>query len=75
MDYNNCCRLIEAVKDLPITFHRAFDVCCNPFEALEIIHSMGVNRILTSGQQNKAIDGVKLLAQLQQAAPKGTLSR
>ena len=69
IDYDNCCRLIEATKGLPVTFHRAFDVANNPFLALEVIHSMGVQRILTSGQQNKAIDGLNLLTQLQQATP------
>lgn len=68
IDYENCCRLIEAAKGLPITFHRAFDVCKNPFKALETIHSMGIKRILTSGQQNKAIDGVDLLYNLQKNA-------
>jgi copper homeostasis protein len=68
IDYDNCCRLIEAAKAKPITFHRAFDVCKNPFEALEVIGSMGIQRILTSGQQNKAIEGLPLLAELQKAA-------
>ncbi len=69
VDYDNCCRLIEAAKGLPVTFHRAFDVCKKPFEAMEVIHSMGIKRILTSGQQNKAVNGVDLLYNLQKKAP------
>ncbi|NJO87904.1 MAG: copper homeostasis protein CutC [Chloroflexia bacterium] len=69
VDYDNCSRLIEVAKGLPINFHRAFDVARNPFEALEVIDSLGITRILTSGQENKAFDGVDLLSQLQQAAP------
>ena len=69
IDYDNCNRLIESGKGLPVTFHRAFDVCKNPFEALEVINSMGITRILTSGQENKAFDGLGLLSQLQKKAP------
>jgi copper homeostasis protein len=68
INYEQCCRLIEAAKGLPITFHRAFDHCQNPFIALESILSMGVSRLLTSGQKNKAIYGVDLIAQLQKSA-------
>lgn len=70
IDEDNCSRLIEAAKGLPITFHRAFDVAENPMKALKTINSMGVTRILTSGKENKAIDGIELLAELVKAAPK-----
>jgi copper homeostasis protein len=60
----HCKRLIESAKGLPITFHRAFDMCNNPFKALEDIQSLGISRILTSGMQNKAIDGIDLLNEL-----------
>ena len=66
IDYDNCCRLIEAAKGLPVTFHRAFDVTNNPFQALKLIKTMGIERVLTSGQQNKAIDGLDLISKLQQ---------
>ncbi|GAF01551.1 CutC-like protein [Saccharicrinis fermentans DSM 9555 = JCM 21142] len=68
IDYDFCCRLIEAARGLPITFHRAFDQCKQPFVALEILISMGVKRLLTSGQKNKAIDGVDLISMLQKSA-------
>ncbi len=64
VDYERCARLIDEAKGLPITFHRAFDMTREPFEALETIQKLGVSRLLTSGQQNKAVDGVKLLADL-----------
>lgn len=69
VDYDTCSRLIEAAKSLPITFHRAFDVTTDPFESLRVIESLGIDRILTSGQQNKAVDGIKLLTELQQYSP------
>ena len=68
VDLEKCSRLMEVAKGLPVTFHRAFDVTPNPFEALETIRSLGVNRILTSGQKNKAEDGMELIKKLQENA-------
>jgi copper homeostasis protein len=56
--------LIELAKPLGVTFHRAFDVSREPFEALESIIECGFERILTSGQKNTAIEGKGLLAEL-----------
>lgn len=68
IDYEKCSRLIEAAKGLPVTFHRAFDVTPDPFEALNTILSLGVNRVLTSGQKNRAEDGIELIKKLQENA-------
>lgn len=68
VDYENCARLIDAAKGLPITFHRAFDLCDDAFEALDVIKELGVQRILTSGQKNKAMDGVSMITDLVKAA-------
>ena len=57
--------LMEASKGLSVTFHRAFDVCRNPQKALEEIIELGCNRILTSGQQPTAEQGIGLLKELQ----------
>ncbi len=70
VNYDLCCRLIEAAKGLPITFHRAFDHCRDPFEALDILVKMGVKRLLTSGQKNTALEGGDLIAKLQSRAGK-----
>lgn len=56
--------LIDAAKGMSVTFHRAFDMCSNPFESLENIISLGVDRLLTSGQQPTAFEGVPLLKEL-----------
>ena len=56
--------LIAAAKGMSVTFHRAFDMCKNPFESLEQIIELGCNTLLTSGQQPTAIEGVSLLSQL-----------
>ncbi|MEY8848723.1 copper homeostasis protein CutC [Psychroserpens sp. XS_ASV72] len=60
--------LIELSKPLPFTFHRAFDLVPNTLEALETLIKLGANRILTSGQAVKAIDGLENLKVLQKQA-------
>ena len=57
-------RLVDEAKGLSITFHRAFDVCSQPLEALEKVISLGCNRLLTSGQAASAEQGIPLLKQL-----------
>lgn len=57
-------RLIEAAKPLSVTCHRAFDVCRDPFVALEQLIALGCDRILTSGQQENAVKGIPLIAEL-----------
>lgn len=52
------------------TLHRAFDVCADPFAALETARSMGLCTILTSGQAASAPQGAALLRQLTERAGK-----
>ena len=56
--------LIELARPLPVTFHRAFDMTRDPFEALETLISLGVDRILTSGQESTVPEGLDLLEEL-----------
>ena len=56
--------LMNAVGDMSVTFHRAFDMCKNPQEALEQIIALGCSRILTSGQEPNAVKGIPLLKEL-----------
>src|SRR5699024_5892707 len=44
--------------------HRAFDVCRDPFEALEAARRLGVDTILTSGQRASCTEGADLLRAL-----------
>jgi copper homeostasis protein len=57
-------RLMAEAEGMSVTFHRAFDVCRDPFLALEQIIELGCDRILTSGQMPKAEEGIDLLKQL-----------
>ncbi|PKP33780.1 MAG: copper homeostasis protein CutC, partial [Bacteroidetes bacterium HGW-Bacteroidetes-17] len=64
IDVEICKSLINLARPMSITFHRAFDLCDNPFEGMETLINLGVDRILTSGQKNKAEDGLTLLSEL-----------
>lgn len=57
-------RLVAAARPLSITFHRAFDECRDPFEALEDIISLGIDRLLTSGHRADAWEGRFILKEL-----------
>lgn len=54
-----------------VTFHRAFDVCKSPLQALRTIASCGCNRILTSGQATTAMQGIPMIKELVRISPAG----
>ena len=64
VDVERTARLIEFAYPMTATFHRAFDMCMDPVNGLEDIIATGASRLLTSGQQNKALDAVELIRQL-----------
>lgn len=68
LDEERMAGLIGLAGGCGVTLHRAFDVCRDPFEALEAARRLGVDTILTSGQQASCVDGAPLLAQLVEAA-------
>lgn len=68
IDIENNQRLKDAAGDMSVTFHRAFDRCANPMHALEQLCELGIDRILTSGQQPTAEQGIDLLRTLNMAA-------
>lgn len=53
---------------LGVTFHRAFDICSDYYQALEDIIDIGCERILTSGGKTTAIEGAGTLAHLVEKA-------
>ncbi len=57
------CEFAQALG-LGVTFHRAFDQCRNPEQALEDVINLGCERILTSGLAPTAPQGCKLLKAL-----------
>jgi copper homeostasis protein len=71
IDADRTAKLVALAYPMEVTFHRAFDRCNQPLEALETIIQTGCSRILTSGQQPNAFDAKELIQQLvQQAADK-----
>lgn len=61
-------RLLAAADGLSVTFHRAFDLTADPFAALETLVGLGIDRVLTSGQEASALEGAPLIAELVRAA-------
>ena len=60
--------LVELARPLSVTFHRAFDMTRDPDEALEALIGIGVDRILTSGHEPSALEGLDMLAALVERA-------
>ena len=64
VDVERTSRLIEFARPMNVTFHRAFDMCPDPFEALEDVIQAGATRLLSSGHSQNALEGACLLADL-----------
>ena len=57
-------QLVNLAYPMSVTFHRAFDRANDPFKAMEDIIECGCERILTSGQQPTALEGIELILAL-----------
>ena len=56
--------LLDHAKPMNVTFHRAFDMTRDPIAALETLIELGINRVLTSGQEVSALEGAELVHDL-----------
>jgi copper homeostasis protein len=61
-------KMVEAANGMDVCCHRAFDYVKDPFEALEQLIALGVNRILSSGQASSAYEGREMLREIVQKA-------
>ena len=68
LDRERIAALMEYCGGKPVTLHRCFDLCKDPFDALRTAEELGIARILTSGQANTAAAGREQLAALQREA-------
>lgn len=68
VDKARTAKLIEIARPLSVTFHRAFDMTNDPYQALEDLISLGLNRVLTSGQEDSVLEGLDLITALVQQA-------
>jgi copper homeostasis protein len=66
IDKERCSKLVQMAKPLGVgvTFHRAFDMCADMYQALEDIIEIGCERILTSGGKSTAMEGAAMIAGL-----------
>ncbi len=64
IDVERTAKLIEFARPMSATFHRAYDMCTDPVKGLEDVIVSGADRLLTSGQKNKAHEGAELISQL-----------
>jgi len=60
--------LLELARPMKVTFHRAFDMCRDARQGLEDLISLGMDRVLTSGQEATCLEGLELIARLQEQA-------
>lgn len=68
IDREHTRELVEIARPMSVTFHRAFDMTRDPFEAMETLVDLGIDRILTSGQEPVAEKGVELIRELVERA-------
>ena len=68
VDVDRTTELVSIARPLTVTFHRAFDMTRDPFEALDTLIALGVDRVLTSGQEPTVLEGAEVIASLVQRA-------
>jgi copper homeostasis protein len=68
VDVARMAALVTLARPLAVTFHRAFDMACDPRQALEDLIRLGIDRVLTSGQENSALEGLDLIVELTRQA-------
>jgi copper homeostasis protein len=61
-------RLVARSRPLAVTFHRAFDMTPDPFAALETLVDLGIERVLTIGQEATMLEGADTVAALVEVA-------
>lgn len=61
-------KLVETIGSERFTFHRAIDLCPNPLLELEVLQDLGVKRVLSSGGQKRAVQGLDQLIQMREQA-------
>ncbi|XP_058399727.1 copper homeostasis protein cutC homolog isoform X5 [Diceros bicornis minor] len=64
IDKELCMSLVAICRPLPVTFHRAFDMVHDPMAALETLLTLGFERVLTSGCDSSALEGLPLIKRL-----------
>lgn len=64
IDITRTQELTQLAKPMEVVFHKAFDELEDPFEGLEQLIEIGVDRVLTSGTKTTALEGQDILRKL-----------
>lgn len=64
INYDVIKEMIDLAKPMSITFHKAIDELENPVTEVKKLANLGVNRILTSGTKETALEGKNILREM-----------
>lgn len=64
INYDAIKEMIDLAKPMSITFHKAIDELENPVTEIKKLANLGVNRILTSGTKETALEGQNILREM-----------
>ena len=70
IDIERTKEMVALAKPMNFTFHRAFDWVKNPLKEIKELEKIGVERILTSGQESSAEKGISHLIEFQKTTSK-----
>jgi copper homeostasis protein len=68
IDESVCAEMMSAAQGVPLTFHRALDVCADPLKAVGRLAELGFKKVLTSGGALTAERGLHMIAQMRALA-------
>ena len=58
IDYENVYRMVKFAGFLNVVFHKAIDMVEKPYKEIRKLADVGITRILTSGGEKRAVDGI-----------------
>jgi len=64
IDKERCRILIDLAYPMPVSFHRAFDMCNDLEKGLADLITLGFVRVLTSGGEKNAFNGMEMISRL-----------
>lgn len=73
INYDAIKDMIDLAKPMSITFHKAIDELENPVTEVKKLANLGVNRILTSGTKETALEGKNILREMIKEAGENTI--
>jgi len=59
IDYEATASFVERAQTMSVTFHRALDVCTEPIDAIDLLATLGIRSVLSSGAAPTAVEGIE----------------